>query len=391
MSVYKRGETYWFKFLFQGQLIRESAKTNSKTVAREAERARRREIELAINRIPKRERMPLFSVAAKEWLASRVDLAANTLEAYEHFVETLTEQFGKRLVCDIDDQDISTLQRKRLAEEKSARTVNFEINVLRQILKAHGLWGAISDKVKSLRERRDVGRAIGCADEKKLIDAAAKSRSPALLPLLIVSLDSGLRASEIRSLRRRDLMLEWRNGVIEKGVLTVPKSKTEAGTGRSVPLTSRVCAVLTLWLSRFLEAEADSYVFPRFSVGLEGNARRPKFYAADLAHLIGEWKKAWKVACKAAKVQYRWHDCRHTFITRLAENPNVSEETIRSLAGHVSRKMLERYSHIRISAKQAAIATLDQAVPAVGAEEHQTSRAQDWAQSAAVGKRDLPN
>ena len=391
MSVYKRGETYWFKFLFQGQLIRESAKTNSKTVAREAERARRREIELAVNRIPKRERMPLFSVAAKEWLASRVGLAANTIEAYEHFVETLTEQFGKRLVCDIDDQDISTLQRKRLAEEKSARTVNFEINVLRQILKAHGLWGAISDKVKSLRERRDVGRAIGSGDEKKLIDAAAKSRSPVLLPLLIVSLDSGLRASEVRSLRRKDLRLEWRSGVIEKGELTVPKSKTEAGTGRTVPFTSRVCAILTLWLSRFLEAEADSYVFPRFSVGLEGNARRPKFYAADLAHPIGEWKKAWKIACKAAKVQYRWHDCRHTFITRLAENPNVSEETIRSLAGHVSRKMLERYSHIRISAKQAAIATLDQAVSAVAAEEHQTSRAQNWAQSAAVGKRDLPN
>ena len=335
--------------------------------------------------------MPLFSVAAKEWLASRVALAANTLEAYEHFVETLTEQFRKRLVCDIDDQDISALQRKRLAEQKSARTVNFEINILRQILKAHGLWGTISDKVKSLRERRDVGRAIGCGDEKKLIDAAAKSRSPALLPLSIVSLDSGLRASEIRSLRRRDLMLEWRSGVIEKGALTVPKSKTEAGTGRSVPLTSRVCAVLTLWLSRFLEAEADSYVFPRFSVGLEGNARRPKFYAADLAHPIGEWKKAWKVACMAAKVQYRWHDCRHTFITRLAENPNVSEETIRSLAGHVSRKMLERYSHIRISTKQVASATLDQAVSAVAAEEHQTSRAQNWAQSAAVGKRDLPN
>jgi integrase len=391
MGVYKRGETYWFKFLFQGQLIRESARTNSKTVAREAERARRREIELAVNRIPKRERMPLFSVAAKEWLASRVALAANTLEAYEHFVETLTEQFGKRLVCDIDDQDISALQRKRLAEQKSGRTVNFEINILRQILKAHGLWGTISDKVKSLRERRDVGRAIGSVDEKKLIDAAAKSRSPVLLPLLVVSLDTGLRASEVRSLRRKDLRLEWRRGVIEKGELTVPKSKTEAGAGRTVPFTSRICAVLTLWLSRFPNAEPDGYVFPRFSVGIEGNARRPKFYAADLTQPIGEWKKAWKIACKLAKVQFRWHDCRHTFITRLAENPDVSEETIRSLAGHVSRKMLERYSHIRISAKQAAIATLDQAVSAVAAEEHQTSRAQNWAQSAAVGKRDLPN
>src|SRR5271156_1653541 len=360
MSVYKRGETYWFKFLFQGQLIRESARTNSKTVAREAERARRREIELAVNRIPKRERMPLFSVAAKEWLASRVALAANTLEAYEHFVETLIEQFGKRLVCDIDDQDISALQRKRLAEKKSARTVNFEINVLRQVLKAHGLWGTLSDQVKSLRERRDVGRAISSVDEKKLIDAAVKSRSPALLPLLIVSLDSGLRASEVRSLRRKDLRLECRNGVVEKGELTVPKSKTEAGTGRTIPFTSRVCAVLTLWLSRFPDAEADGYVFPCFSVGIEGNARRPKFYAADLTQPIGEWKKAWKVASKVAKVQYRWHDCRHTFVTRLAENPNVSEETIRALAGHVSKKMLERYSHIRIAAKQAAIASLEE-------------------------------
>jgi len=48
--------------------------------------------------------------------------------------------------------------------------------------------------------------------------------------------------------------------------------------------------------------------------------------------------------------------------TRLAENAAVSEETIRALAGHVSRKMLERYSHIRLAAKQAAIQSLEAAV-----------------------------
>ena len=52
---------------------------------------------------------------------------------------------------------------------------------------------------------------------------------------------------------------------------------------------------------------------------------------------------------------------RHTFISRLAENPNVSEQTIKALAGHVSRQMLERYSHIRSQAKQAAIQALEQA------------------------------
>jgi len=50
---------------------------------------------------------------------------------------------------------------------------------------------------------------------------------------------------------------------------------------------------------------------------------------------------------------------RHTFISRLAENPSVSEQTIKALAGHVSRQMLERYSHIRSEAKQAAIQPLD--------------------------------
>src|SRR5215469_8390014 len=56
---------------------------------------------------------------------------------------------------------------------------------------------------------------------------------------------------------------------------------------------------------------------------------------------------------------YRTHDMRHTFIARLAENPNVSEQTIRALAVHVSRQMLERYSHIRSEAKQAAIQALE--------------------------------
>lgn len=80
MSVFKRGHTYWFKFLFQGQLIRETAMTNSKTVAREAERARRRELELGFNRITKRERVPLFAMAAKEWIASKGALSRSAGE-----------------------------------------------------------------------------------------------------------------------------------------------------------------------------------------------------------------------------------------------------------------------------------------------------------------------
>jgi hypothetical protein len=116
MSVYRRGETYWFKFLFQGQPIRESAKTNSKTVAREAERARRRELELGYNRIVKRERVPLFAVAAKEWLASKSALTPLGRVYYEQYSRKLGGEFGKRLVSDITIGDVAQLQARRLGE-----------------------------------------------------------------------------------------------------------------------------------------------------------------------------------------------------------------------------------------------------------------------------------
>ena len=36
MSVYKRGDTWWYEFTFNGARIRESAHTTSKTIARQA-------------------------------------------------------------------------------------------------------------------------------------------------------------------------------------------------------------------------------------------------------------------------------------------------------------------------------------------------------------------
>jgi len=213
---------------------------------------------------------------------------------------------------------------------------------------------------QALPERHDVGRAISAEDESKILAAASVSRSPALLPLIVLSLDSGMRLGETQALRRRDLRLEWAAGSIVRGEIIVPKSKTAAGTGRVIPLSRRVCACLSLWLERFPEAGPDSFLFPCHKVGMGGDSRLPVLYGVDLNRPMGSWRKAWRLACQAAGVRYRPHDMRHTFISRLAENPSVSEQTIKALAGHVSRQMLERYSHIRSEKKQAAIQALEQ-------------------------------
>jgi hypothetical protein len=72
-----------------------------------------------------------------------------------------------------------------------------------------------------------------------------------------------------------------------------------------------------------------------------------------------------KKSCKTdiSKLQsklngFRFHDMRHSAITELAESAEASEQTILSIAGHVSRKMLEHYSHIRNEAKRKALDAL---------------------------------
>jgi integrase len=50
----------------------------------------------------------------------------------------------------------------------------------------------------------------------------------------------------------------------------------------------------------------------------------------------------------------RWHDNRHTLVTELSE-AGAGDEVIMSIAGHVSRAMLSRYSHVRMEAKRRAL------------------------------------
>jgi len=111
---------------------------------------------------------------------------------------------------------------------------------------------------------------------------------------------------------------------------------------------------------RLQDAGPNSFVFPFHQVGIGGNSRMFEVYDVDLERPMGSRRKAWLGACENARVRYRWHDLRHTFVSRLAESATISEQTIRSLAGHVSRQMLENYSHIHSQAKQAAIRCLEE-------------------------------
>lgn len=153
----------------------------------------------------------------------------------------------------------------------------------------------------------------------------------------------------------------WEADRLVEAEVLVRDSKTAAGVGRLVPLTNRTCMALGPWLERFRSAPPNAFLFPFHRVAITGHERRPLVHDVRLEHPISmsSYRRAVGTARKKASVECKFYDARHTFITRLAENPKVSEETIRQLAGHVNPKILGRYAHIRVEARRAAIATLE--------------------------------
>jgi hypothetical protein len=65
--IYRRGKQgiYWMRFRFAGRFVHESTRSNSKTLAREAERQRRRELAETFNGIQKRTLPPTVSQASQ--------------------------------------------------------------------------------------------------------------------------------------------------------------------------------------------------------------------------------------------------------------------------------------------------------------------------------------
>jgi integrase len=78
------------------------------------------------------------------------------------------------------------------------------------------------------------------------------------------------------------------------------------------------------------------------------------------------WRKAWgSLRTEAAKkyprlAHMRIYDLRHSAITRMLENPEISERVVEEMAGHrLGSKIKEKYSHIRMQARREAAAALN--------------------------------
>jgi integrase len=141
---------------------------------------------------------------------------------------------------------------------------------------------------------------------------------------------SGWRRQEIQQ-------LTWEEIDLEGGVIRLSPERSKNDDGRVLPIVGPIAEVIERRVA--LRAECPlPYVFWR-AVG----SRRERKTAVRYLPL-GDWRKAWTTACKAAGCEGRiLHDFRRT-VARNLRRAGVSTIDAMAWTGHKTDSMFKRYS-----------------------------------------------
>jgi integrase len=356
MSLYRyTGSKVWtMDFIFHGQRIRESTGTRSKTLAGDIERKRRRELEEGSAGIRKRTRPLLFSLAAQDHLNKKRASWSPKMYVIERTnLGHLLPQLGKLLVCDIEARDIAQYQEKRLQEGAAPKTINLEVGTLRAIIKRNGSWSRVQAEIRMLPAQEEVGRAISAAEEQILLRECATSRSRSLAPFVTLAIETGARKNVIRTLHWK--WIDFGNACIRFG-----KDKTPSSTGRVIPLNRRALETLKFWAQQFPEHKPEHYVFPAERYGGSGDVFGAFAYATDPTKPMGSIKEAWEAAKGRAGVKCRFHDLRHTAVSRMLDAgvPIAKVAKIVGWSAATMVRMAARYGHFALEDLRSAVETI---------------------------------
>jgi integrase len=308
MGLYQKRGIWYYTFTHQGRRYQGSLKTKSKRLA-----------EKLYHKITTEILEGEYFDRAKARKYTFQDLAERYMQCYQRqrdprTIKYLLPVFGHLRLSEITPQLIAKYRADRLKKVKPA-TVYQELSLMRRMFNvAIREWGWIKDNPVSKlsfsvgnSNARD--RWLTLEEEKRLLEAA--DRPWWLRPLLIVALHTGMRKGEILNLRWEDIDLKRR-------LITVRTLK--GGNKRIIPISTTLYETLKGFKVRDLSGK----VFP-----------------------ISPWtvRSAFDKAVKRAQIEnFRFHDLRHTFATRLVQ-AGVDIYMVKELLGHKTITMTMRYAH----------------------------------------------
>jgi integrase len=253
MSIFKRGNVYWYHFLFNGEHIQKSSKQGNPRTARQMEAAYR--TALAKGEVGITERKPAPTLA--DFIENRfTPWARATFETSSPKTWTCWYRTQLGNICAytplvsrkldvITSEHASDYGAHLQAKGLKPGSVISSLRVLRRVLRLAVEWGdvATAPKIKLLRGEHHRERVITPDEEARYLGAAGDFLSD----IATVLVDTGMRPEENSRLRWESI--SWSNGQL--GTLRVTHGKTAAAR-RLLPLSPRVRAILE---RRWEEAE----------------------------------------------------------------------------------------------------------------------------------------
>jgi len=157
-----------------------------------------------------------------------------------------------------------------------------------------------------------------------------------LKPMILLSLSTGIRKGTLFG-------LEWRDVNFSERILTLRAEVEKAEMTRYMPMNDTAYDVLSKWKEQSGKIVLSALIFPSPQTGAK----------------INTCKTAWGRLLKRAEIEnFRWHDMRHDFASRLVMK-GVDLNTVRELLGHADLKMTLRYAHLAPENKMKAVEMLD--------------------------------
>lgn len=306
--------------------------------------ARRTEDEMVrglfIQRAPS-ERMT-FDAAMKRYLAEVTPTKRPlTQNAEKKRSGSLVAFFGRYSLAAITAELIAEYRDARLAGEdrikdgkaqpRAANTVRLELALLGHLftvaVKEWGLGLPFNPVLNIRRPSPGPGRnrRLSADEEQRLLAAVDQHSNPMLGWIVRIAIETGMRSSEVATLRRTQVDLERRIVRLIETKNTLP---------RTVPLSRAATESFRLALDNPARPDDTDFVFYG-EPGRDGK-RRPY----NFNKVWGEIKKRVGVA------DFKFHDLRHEAVSRLVES-GLSDQEVASISGHKSMQMLRRYTHLR--------------------------------------------
>jgi integrase len=373
MALKKRGKTWHTHFFVDGQRYRQSlgttdwreAQSREKTLIAQASQGK---LSSSRNDLAK----VAFSEAAESYFSRRLELSESSQKKERQLLVKPREFFRTTRLAKIVTDDIFKFREWRMTAGVGPAVINMEVGVIRRILKRAKRWHLLSADIRPLKEPRSVGRALTYEEKVKLLHIAGQNeewqRAEAAMS---IALGTTMRGCEIKR-------LQWRDIDFLRQSVVVQTSKTEAGE-RLIPMNSEIEQIFVRLRERsktFGGIEPNHYVFPACEHGNADPSRGQRSFRTAWRNLIRAvqcpncrriqkpGQRCTDKDCgtdigslKSPLAGLRFHDLRHHAITELAES-QVSDQTIMAIAGHVSQRMLARYSHVRSEARRKAVSAL---------------------------------